>query len=180
MGSLQFIRASEFLQKYVPDAGEDVLTTMEALAQVIGAVYLGNAERIKREEEKATQKTRKGSPAECLREFPGDRARAFREYEERHRVHVNALADLALSNFIEMRDRVASPAFRLKKTTERALHRMFPGWYTPLYNMVTFTRIPYAEARRRAQRLERVLRLIGWILLIAVALFVLGVLWGPT
>jgi hypothetical protein len=45
--------------------------------------------------------------------------------------------------------------------------------------MVTFTRIPYAEARRRAERAEGVLRVASWVVLIAVLLLVLGVLWGP-
>jgi kynurenine 3-monooxygenase len=117
--------------------------------------------------------------ADCLREAPSDRPAALTAYFSQRKTNADAIADLALANFIEMRDRVASPVFRLRKRTERVLHRELPNWYTPLYNMVTFTRIPYAEARRRAQRLERVLRVIGWILLIAVGLFVLGVLWGP-
>ncbi|MHC4767102.1 MAG: FAD-dependent oxidoreductase [Planctomycetota bacterium] len=118
--------------------------------------------------------------AECLRQQPSDRQGAFEAYFRQRKVNTDAIADLAVANFLEMRDRVASPAFRLKKKTQRVLHRVLPGVYTPLYNMVTFTRIPYAEARRRAERAEAVLRVAGWIVLIAVLLFVLGVLWGPS
>ncbi|MHC4785985.1 MAG: FAD-dependent oxidoreductase [Planctomycetota bacterium] len=117
--------------------------------------------------------------ADCLREAPADREAAIEAYYRDRKVNTDAIADLALANFVEMRDRVASPAFRLKKRTQRVLHRMLPRWYTPLYNMVTFTRIPYAEARRRAERAEGVLRAVGWVLVVAVLLFVLGVLWGP-
>jgi kynurenine 3-monooxygenase len=116
--------------------------------------------------------------AECLAASPSDRRAAFAAYYGRRKVNCDAIADLALANFIEMRDRVASPAFRLKKRTQRVLHRVLPGLYTPLYNMVTFSRIPYAEARRRAARAERALHAVGWILLIVIMLLVLGVLWG--
>jgi kynurenine 3-monooxygenase len=101
--------------------------------------------------------------AHCLGATPSDRRAAFEAYERRRKVNSDAIADLALANFIEMRDRVASPAFRLKKKTQRLLHRVLPRWYTPLYNMVTFTRIPYAEARDRAARAERVLHVTCWV-----------------
>ena len=70
--------------------------------------------------------------------------------------HVDALADLALHNFVEMRDHTGSRAFLLRKTAERWLARLFPRHYIPLYTMISFTRIPYADARRRARRQDRV------------------------
>lgn len=90
--------------------------------------------------------------AEALRRFPGDLAAAFHEYEAARRVHTDALAELAIENFLEMRDRVASPLFRARKGLERLLHRLFPRAFLPLYTMVSFTRIPYADARQRARR----------------------------
>ncbi|MHC5114609.1 MAG: FAD-dependent oxidoreductase [Planctomycetota bacterium] len=71
--------------------------------------------------------------------------------------NANAIADMALDNFIEMRDKVGSRAFLLRKKTEKLLHRWLPQWYTPLYNLVSFSTIPYAEARRRARRQDRVI-----------------------
>lgn len=62
----------------------------------------------------------------------------------------DAIADLAISNFLEMRDKVGSGWFLLKKKCEKILHRTFPGWYTPLYNMVSFSQIPYNQARKQA------------------------------
>src|SRR5438552_15468848 len=88
---------------------------------------------------------------ECLAEFPEDRQRAFAEYFQRRKVNADALADLALENFIEMRDKTASHAFRAKKKLDHFLEAALPGIYIPLYTMVTFTRIPYAQAAGRAR-----------------------------
>jgi kynurenine 3-monooxygenase len=88
---------------------------------------------------------------ECLAAFPQDRQRAFAEYFQRRKVNADALADLALENFIEMRDKTASRMFRAKKKLDHFLEATLPGIYLPLYTMVTFTRIPYAEAARRAR-----------------------------
>jgi len=88
---------------------------------------------------------------ESLEKFPHDRHRAFAEYFERRKGNADALADLAIGNFIEMRDKTASKAFRAKKKLDHLLEAALPGAYLPLYTMVTFTRIPYAEAKRRAR-----------------------------
>jgi len=93
---------------------------------------------------------------ECLAEFSGDRARAFAEYFSRRKENADALARLAVDNFIEMRDKTASKTFRAKKKLDHALEGLLPGIYLPLYTMVTFTRIPYAEAARRARRQDRI------------------------
>jgi kynurenine 3-monooxygenase len=93
---------------------------------------------------------------ECLAEFPDNRERAFVEYFARRKENADALADLALENFIEMRDKTASRKFRAKKKLDHLLEGALPGVYLPLYTMVTFTRIPYAEAARRARRQDRI------------------------
>src|SRR5213080_1940734 len=86
----------------------------------------------------------------CLAEFPLDRQRAFAEYFARRKKNADALADLAVQNFIEMRDKTASQTFRAKKKLDHLLEGLLPGIYLPLYTMVTFTRIPYSTAARRA------------------------------
>ena len=105
---------------------------------------------------------------ECLEKFPGNRERAFAEYFVRRKENADALADLAISNFIEMRDKTASKTFRAKKKLDHMLEALLPGIYLPLYTMVTFTRIPYAEAARRAQRQDRIVygTLIAAVILI--------------
>ena len=93
---------------------------------------------------------------ECLAEFPNNRERAFTEYFSRRKENADALANLALENFIEMRDKTASKTFRTKKKLDHFLEAALPGIYLPLYTMVTFTRIPYAEAARRGRRQDRI------------------------
>ena len=87
----------------------------------------------------------------CLADHPKDRERAFQEYFRQRKKNADALADLAVGNFIEMRDKTASKMFRAKKKLDHFLEAALPGIYLPLYTMVTFTRIPYAEAARRAR-----------------------------
>src|SRR5947199_1054690 len=94
---------------------------------------------------------------ECLAEFSDDRQRAFAEYFARRKENADALADLAIGNFIEMRDKTASRAFRAKKKLDHFLEATLPGIYLPLYTMVTFTRIPYAEAAQRARRQDSII-----------------------
>ncbi len=92
----------------------------------------------------------------CLREHGFDPEPAFESFEARRRPHTDALADLAIANFIEMRDKTASRLFRLGKAVERGLHRAMPRRFVPLYYMVTFSRTPYADAVRRARAQWRV------------------------
>ena len=107
---------------------------------------------------------------ESLEKFPHDRHRAFAEYFERRKVNADALADLALENFIEMRDKTASRAFRAKKKLDHFLEAALPGIYIPLYTMVTFTRIPYSRAAKRA----RIQDFIVYASLAALTLMLLG------
>src|SRR5438309_7657395 len=115
---------------------------------------------------------------ECLEQFAPasagpsvgeqDRQRAFEEYFQRRKVNADALADLALGNFIEMRDKTASKTFRAKKKLDHFLEAVLPGIYLPLYTMVTFTRIPYAKAARRARIQDAIVYsiLVGVLILI--------------
>lgn len=110
-----------------------------------------------------------------LLEAGKDRAAAFRDYERQRKPNTDTLAELAIDNFLEMRDRVRSPLFLLRKRVDHLLHRLLPGSYVPLYTLVTFTRTPYAEAVRRVRRQEWVVRAVlgsGLILLFLVLLLV--------
>jgi len=105
---------------------------------------------------------------ECLEKFPENHERAFREYFSRRKENADALADLAIGNFIEMRDKTASKTFRAKKKLDHFLEAALPGVYVPLYTMVTFTRIPYATAARRARLQDRIVY-AGFMALILLA-----------
>jgi kynurenine 3-monooxygenase len=81
----------------------------------------------------------------------------FREFEEVRRTNTDAIADLAIENFVEMRDRVADPRFLFRKKVELALYAKYPLLFVPKYAMVTFHRIPYATALTRGQVQDRML-----------------------
>lgn len=108
--------------------------------------------------------------ADALAEHPNDQRGALDRYEEARVANANAIADMALANFVEMRDKTASRAFRLRKKLEHGLHGLLGERYLPLYDMVSFTTIPYAEARARARRQERIVLATGGVALGAVAL----------
>ena len=80
-----------------------------------------------------------------------DWERVFREFESARKINTDAIADLAVENFVEMRDRVADPRFLFRKEVELALEAKYPRLFVPKYSMVTFHRIPYATALKRGQ-----------------------------
>lgn len=111
---------------------------------------------------------------ECLREHGEDRAAALAEYTRRRKRNGDAIAALAIQNFVEMRDKAGRPLFRARKALERLLHGVAPSAYVPLYTMVSFTNVPYAEAVERARRQDQI---VYRALLVLAALIVLSILW---
>ena len=87
----------------------------------------------------------------------GDWDRIFAEFEEARKVNTDAIADLALENFVEMRDRVSDPRFLFRKKVELALEAKYPRLFVPKYAMVTFHRVPYATALKRGQVQDQML-----------------------
>jgi kynurenine 3-monooxygenase len=75
----------------------------------------------------------------------------FEEFERARKMNTDAIADLAVENFVEMRDRVADPRFLFKKKVELALEAKYPGVFVPKYAMVTFHRVPYSVAEKRGK-----------------------------
>jgi kynurenine 3-monooxygenase len=105
---------------------------------------------------------------QCLSRYPNDRTQAFAEYFASRKENADALAELAIQNFVEMRDKTASRMFRTKKKLDHSLEGILRGIYLPLYTMVTFTRIPYAQAARRARRQDQIVYIaVGVIALLA-------------
>ena len=68
---------------------------------------------------------------------------------------------LALENFVEMRDSVADPLFLLRKRVEHTLHRLDAERFMPLYNLVSFSNMPYDEARVVGGRVVRLAQRIA-------------------
>lgn len=96
--------------------------------------------------------------AECLTRFGKDHAAALDEYQRRRKPAAEAIADLALDNFVEMRDKVGSSLFVARKRLEHTLHEAFPSQFLPLYGQVSFSTVPYQQARARARTQAMVLR----------------------
>jgi len=63
----------------------------------------------------------------------------------------DAIADLALQNFIEMRDLIANPKFLLRKKIEAHFAEKYPKDFLPVYSMVSFSHLPYSEALAEVQ-----------------------------
>ncbi|UOQ98161.1 FAD-dependent monooxygenase [Hymenobacter sp. 5317J-9] len=81
----------------------------------------------------------------------------FAEFQTQRKPNTDAMADLAVYNFVEMRDRVADPRFLLQKKIEAKISAQFPGRWTPLYSQVTFSHTPYAEAWAAGQRQDAIM-----------------------
>jgi len=83
--------------------------------------------------------------------------KVFTYFEQARKLNTDAIADLAVENFVEMRDRVADPRFLFKKSVELALEARYPERFIPKYAMVTFHRIPYSIASARGRLQDRML-----------------------
>jgi kynurenine 3-monooxygenase len=95
---------------------------------------------------------------QILDETGDDWDRALPLYSERRKPNGDAIATLALENFVEMREKVADPAFVYRKKVEAALARTLPDQITPSYTMVTFRPdLPYAGALARSRLQDRIL-----------------------
>lgn len=92
-----------------------------------------------------------------LKARPDDRAAAFAAYEQARRPHTDVLMELSKSNFVELRQKVGSPWFLLRKRLDVFLNRLMPRTWLPIYTMVSHTTMPYGEALARARRQDRML-----------------------
>jgi len=87
----------------------------------------------------------------------GNWAAAYKEYETLRKNNGDAIGDLAVENFYEMRDHVADPTFRKKRTLEHKLENTYDDYHSK-YSLVTFQpQIPYAVARELGNRQDALL-----------------------
>ncbi|MFM7903237.1 MAG: kynurenine 3-monooxygenase, partial [Bacteroidota bacterium] len=92
-----------------------------------------------------------------LTEHNHDWNRIMPAYEQSRKPNGDAVADLALANFIEMRDLVGQPAFLLRKKIEARFSERHPEKWTPLYTMVTFSETPYSVALHEGKRQDSIM-----------------------
>lgn len=93
-----------------------------------------------------------------LNEHKDDWATVLPLFQRNRKPDADAIAQLALTNFIEMRDLVADADFLLRKQIEAKLHDLFPDKWIPLYSMVTFhDNIRYSDALKAGQKQQRIM-----------------------
>lgn len=80
-----------------------------------------------------------------------DRAAAFAAFQAERLPNSRAIQQMALENYLEMRDRVDDDDYLLQRALERTLADRHPQRFVPRYAMVTFRRMPYAIARQRGE-----------------------------
>jgi len=80
--------------------------------------------------------------------YPNDLARAYAEFQKKRKPNADAIGELALQNFIEMRDLVADKDFVFWKKVEHLLEEKFPNRYISQYELISFSTVPYAEAQK--------------------------------
>lgn len=93
----------------------------------------------------------------CIDNHGNDWESAYSEFETTRKRDADSIADLALENFIEMRDSVADPKFMMKKQAEIMLEEKFPGKFQSKYAMVTFSDIPYSTAMEKGRLQDEIL-----------------------
>ncbi len=94
---------------------------------------------------------------ELLDQHGPDWKQVLSSYEDLRKPDNDAISELAMANFIEMRDLVANPEFLLRKKIEARLHQLYPNKWVPLYTMVTFSDMRYSEALKRGKQQEKIM-----------------------
>lgn len=83
----------------------------------------------------------------------------LQEYQSLRKPDADAIADLALNNFVEMRDKVADPRFLLQKKIEAAFSKKYPDKWIPAYAQVTFSpQIRYSSALVNGRKQEAIMQ----------------------
>ena len=88
----------------------------------------------------------------ALRSSPDDVAAAFKAFEADRKPDAEAIADMALENYEEMRAGVVDPGYLLRRELALELERRHPERVQPRYGMVMFSTMPYAAVKARAAR----------------------------
>ncbi len=95
---------------------------------------------------------------QLLDQYQDDWEKAILAFQQQRKPDTDAIAQLALDNFIEMRDLVADADFLLRKKIESKLHELYPDEWIPLYSMVTFhDDIRYSEAYRIGVKQKKIM-----------------------
>lgn len=95
---------------------------------------------------------------ELLNQYEDDWQKTLPAFQQLRKPDADAIAQLALDNFVEMRDLVGDADFLLRKKIEAKLHALYPDRWIPLYAMVTFhDTIRYSEALRIGRQQKKIM-----------------------
>jgi kynurenine 3-monooxygenase len=86
-----------------------------------------------------------------------DWTKLFRTFEEQRKPNTDAISELSLNNYTEMRELLTKPEFILKKKIENLLNKLSPSKWTSLYSLVTFSNIPYKNALEEGKKQEAIM-----------------------
>jgi kynurenine 3-monooxygenase len=96
---------------------------------------------------------------QLIEQYDEDWTVILEQYQLLRKPDGDAIADLAINNFTEMRDKTADPRFLLQKKIEARLHEKFPDRWVPAYSLVTFSpEVRYSEALRRGLEQEAIMQ----------------------
>ena len=87
--------------------------------------------------------------AQLMDQIENDWPAIFNAFSSTQVKNGHAIADMAIENYLEMRDHVNDTEYKKKRNVELKLERMFPGRFIPRYSMVSFHQIPYSEVYQR-------------------------------
>ena len=94
---------------------------------------------------------------QVLEKYGADWGKVFEVFQDERKDNCDAIADLAIDNFYEMRDHVDDVAFKRKRQIEMQLEQTFPDYYSK-YSLVTFKpELPYSEAKKRGRKQDQLL-----------------------
>lgn len=96
---------------------------------------------------------------ELIEKNADDWSKILEEYQTLRKPDADAISDMAINNFTEMRDRTADPKFLLQKKIEARLHEEYPDKWIPAYSQVTFSpHIRYSDALKRGNKQEAIMQ----------------------
>ena len=95
---------------------------------------------------------------ECIDTHWPDWKHVFESFVASRKKNTDAIADMALANYVEMRDSVSDPEFQFRQKVGFLLEQRYPDVFIPRYSMVSFHRTPYTDAFTRGQIQDDILR----------------------
>ncbi|KZN30569.1 hypothetical protein N480_06315 [Pseudoalteromonas luteoviolacea S2607] len=106
-----------------------------------------------------------------------DLANAFERYESLRRPHTDVLAQLSKDNFTELKDKVKSPMFLMRKKMDLVLNKLFPERWLPMYTMIAHTTMPYKHALIRSIKQNRIINSVAACIAVATTMVLFSLIF---